>query len=296
MTQPHEGVGIPAEPGVAPATPGGLGRDVTTGTTPGRDAFANDVSANNVSAKDVAAERAAGVAGDAKSEAQHVAADAKADGRRVADTAVNEARDVADHAGQEVRGLLHEARGEMSAQAGSQQQRLAELLRSISDELADVLDPQTTDYRRGVVTDLAQQASGRLQGATSWLETREPQDVLDEVARFARRRPGTFLAVAAAAGLVVGRLSRGIADDARDDHRQELPGGPRRPAGVTGGGVAAGRSQGAYVDPMGDPYSSQVTTTPVTTSATPQRVAPPPTASQTLSAEAGTLRPDEAGR
>jgi hypothetical protein len=33
---------------------------------------------------------------------------------------------------------------------------------------------------------------------------------VDEVQSFARRRPGVFLALAAAAGLVAGRLTRGI--------------------------------------------------------------------------------------
>lgn len=269
---------------MAPATPGGLGSDTTIGAPPG-------VTRDDSSTKDVAADRAANVAGDAKAQAASVAADAKADGRRVADTAAQEARGVAEHAGQEARGLLYEARGEVSAQAGTQQARLGELLRSISDELSDILDPQTTDYRRGVVSDLAQQASGRLQGATSWLETREPQDVLDEVSRFARRRPGTFLALAAAAGVVVGRLSRGIADDARDDSTREVARGPVASADLTRGTTSA-----PYVDPMGDPYSSNATTTPVTESATPDRVAPPPTPSQTFSPETGSVRPGEAGR
>ena len=36
-----------------------------------------------------------------------------------------------------------------------------------------------------------------------------PRDVLDEVKRFARRRPVAFLALAAAAGVVAGRVTRG---------------------------------------------------------------------------------------
>jgi hypothetical protein len=43
-----------------------------------------------------------------------------------------------------------------------------------------------------------------------WLEHREPGDLLDEVRRFARRRPGTFLVGAAVAGALVGRLTRGV--------------------------------------------------------------------------------------
>ena len=36
-----------------------------------------------------------------------------------------------------------------------------------------------------------------------------PRDLLDEVKRFARRRPVAFLALAAAAGVVAGRVTRG---------------------------------------------------------------------------------------
>ena len=40
---------------------------------------------------------------------------------------------------------------------------------------------------------------------------------MEDLSRWARQRPGTFLAAAAAIGLVAGRLTRGLADDARDD-------------------------------------------------------------------------------
>lgn len=193
MTQPHDGVGR--------LDPARLGQDDT-------------------STAEQAKRQAAGVADTASTQAAGVAEDAKTQAARVADQAKGEARDVAQHATREARGLLGQAQGELSTQAGSQQQRLAGLMRSLSEELGGILDPHNTDYRQGMVTDLARQASGRLDSATSWLENREPQDVLNEVSRFARRRPGTFLAIAAAAGLVVGRLSRGMADDARADSDQ----------------------------------------------------------------------------
>jgi hypothetical protein len=59
------------------------------------------------------------------------------------------------------------------------------------------------------MTDLAQEASRRGGAIADWLDTHEPADVLDEVKRFARRRPVAFLALAAAAGVVAGRLTRG---------------------------------------------------------------------------------------
>ena len=68
-----------------------------------------------------------------------------------------------------------------------------------------------------MANDLAQQASSKVRDIASWLESREPGDLLEEARRFARRRPGTFLACAALAGLVGGRFTRGMADEARDD-------------------------------------------------------------------------------
>jgi hypothetical protein len=62
----------------------------------------------------------------------------------------------------------------------------------------------------GLGAELARQAADRMHGAASWLERREPADLLDEVRNFARRRPGAFLIGAAVAGLAAGRLTRGL--------------------------------------------------------------------------------------
>jgi hypothetical protein len=59
------------------------------------------------------------------------------------------------------------------------------------------------------MTDLAYEASRRVGGMSHWLDNHEPADLLDEVKRFARRRPVAFLALAAAAGVVAGRVTRG---------------------------------------------------------------------------------------
>src|SRR5688500_18492617 len=61
----------------------------------------------------------------------------------------------------------------------------------------------------GPMSNVAQEASRRVGEISHWLDNHEPSDLLDEVKRFARRRPGTFLALAAAAGVVAGRLTRG---------------------------------------------------------------------------------------
>jgi hypothetical protein len=69
----------------------------------------------------------------------------------------------------------------------------------------------------GPASEVARQAADRADRFADWLAAREPGDLLDEVRSFARRRPGAFLAGAALAGVVVGRLTRGAVDAARSD-------------------------------------------------------------------------------
>ncbi len=68
----------------------------------------------------------------------------------------------------------------------------------------------------GVASDLARQAADRTGSVAGWLEGREPAAILDDLTSFARRKPGAFLAIAAGLGLVAGRLTRGLAADAKD--------------------------------------------------------------------------------
>jgi hypothetical protein len=67
----------------------------------------------------------------------------------------------------------------------------------------------------GPATQLVQQVADRAKSLATHLDDREPRELLDDVRRFARQRPGTFLVGALAAGVVVGRLARG-AKSAKD--------------------------------------------------------------------------------
>ena len=81
----------------------------------------------------------------------------------------------------------------------------------------------------GVATDLARQAADRARTAAGWLADRDPGSLLDEVRTFARRKPGTYLALALGAGVLAGRLTRGLTaptDDHTTDDRQGDPGTP----------------------------------------------------------------------
>lgn len=64
----------------------------------------------------------------------------------------------------------------------------------------------------GMAAGLASQAAWRVRDAGQWLDDRKPGQVADEMQSFARRRPAVFLALAVGAGLVAGRLTRGLKD------------------------------------------------------------------------------------
>lgn len=157
---------------------------------------------------------ASGKVDTAKQEAANLKDTATAGAKDVLSTAKDEASSVVGEAKTQAKDLYAQSQRELKEQAGVQQQRLAAGLRSVGDELGSMA---ANSDGTGVATDLVQQVSTRLSSAASWLGDRDPAGVLDEVKRFARRRPGTFILGAAIAGIVVGRLTRALAANASDD-------------------------------------------------------------------------------
>ena len=170
---------------------------------------------------EVAKEQAAGVAQTGVQTGQHVASVAK-----------DQAAQVTAEAGRQAKDLLDQARSELSQQATTQQQRLADNLKSLSQQLHSMA--RNSD-QPGLATDLARQGGEVTDQVASWFDGREPAAVLQDVRRFARRRPGTFLLMAAGAGLLAGRLTRGLKDQASDDS-----GAGSGPSGLTTGGAPVG--------------------------------------------------------
>ena len=122
-------------------------------------------------------------------------------GKHVADVAREQASGVAVEAGRQGRDLLHQAQGQLEEQAAQGQQRLANQLLSLSDELRSMAG---ASGQGGMAAGLASQAAWRVRNAGQWLEDRKPGQVADEMQSFARRRPAVFLALAVGAGLVAG--------------------------------------------------------------------------------------------
>jgi len=153
----------------------------------------------------------------AKEEASNVAGHAASAAQGVAETAKGEAANVAHEAKANAQDLLHQAKSGLTSQAGTQQQKAAEGMRNISSQLHSMA---SAPDQQGVASDLVRQAAERTSSVASWLENREPGDLLNEVTRFARNRPGTFLLLAAGAGVLAGRLTRGLTAGAPESQGQ----------------------------------------------------------------------------
>lgn len=128
---------------------------------------------------------------------------------QVAQSTTDRVGEVKDEAVRQARDLVGEAKSQVSQQAGQQHQALVSNLRALSSEL-DAMNRQNT--QPGLAGELVSQAQQQVSGVASWLESREPGELLDEVRAFARRRPGTFLAGALVAGMVAGRFARGAVE------------------------------------------------------------------------------------
>lgn len=142
----------------------------------------------------------------AQEKAQQTAATAADESKQVAGTAKQEAQNVAAEAKTQVSSLMDDAAREVSDQSRTQRDRLVGTLRSVSDDL-DRMASQSDSS--GVAADLVRQVSQRTRTLGDHVDGREPAELLDDVRAFARRRPGTFLLGAVAAGVVAGRLTRG---------------------------------------------------------------------------------------
>ena len=185
--------------------------------------------------------------------------EARAAAQDVAGTAKEQATQVAGETRRQARQLWEQSRDEMVQQSGHQQTRIAATLRDLGTELSSMAGASDQD---GGATALVRDVGDHVSSAASWLEDKEPGDVLEELRGFARRRPGTFLLVAAGLGVLGGRLTRGAVDEARDSDGSGNGSGPSsttatNPVGTASGLTATGNGT-AYADGT-TPYAGGTT-------------------------------------
>ena len=160
------------------------------------------------------------------SDLSSLAADAGEATRQVADTAKQETRSVASEAGRQAKRLAGQVRDELRDQAATQQTRAADGLHATGSAFTKMADASADS---GYAPQLVRAAGERIDSAANWLGTRDPGAVVEDVKRFARRRPGVFIAIAVGAGILVGRVTRALATPS-DDNDSDAPATGSSPA------------------------------------------------------------------
>jgi vacuolar-type H+-ATPase subunit H len=158
--------------------------------------------------------------------------------RDVAQTAKEEARNVASEVSTQARRVADDVRWQVRDKAQQGHGTMVNQLRRTADELRDMSSGRDDSPARTLVANLAERTSR----FAEQLESRGPDGVLAEVKEFARRRPGTFLIAAAAAGFVMGRVGKSVFS---------APNGPLSPGDgrVTGSQADVIRDDGDWSDP-----------------------------------------------
>ncbi len=166
-----------------------------------------------------AAERTQEAASTAADEARNVAGTAKEQTAQVASDAVDAAKNVAH----DVMGSITDAARE---HGGAQRDNLVTTLSALGDDLSSMADQAPA----GLAGSMTRQAADQARSLTHRLEGRDPAEILDDVRRFARQRPGLFLLGALGAGVVAGRLLAGARDGMAGAAATPSP--PNPPAGA----------------------------------------------------------------
>jgi hypothetical protein len=154
--------------------------------------------------------------GTAKEQARNVQDSSYQATSQLAGAAKDQAENVAEDVRHQARQLAGETGQQLNEQARAQRDRAVSGLRSLGDELDSM---SSSTERSGLGAQVAREGSSWTHQVADFLEHREPGQLVDELRQLARRRPAAFLVGAVAAGVVVGRLTRG-AMSARSDSAQ----------------------------------------------------------------------------
>lgn len=208
------------------------------------------------------------------SETESKAEVAKDSVKHVAVQTEQQVGELAREAWGQAREVMGRATGEARTQADQQAARAASGLMSLSDQLRALSDGRSAEA--GQFGQYASKAGDQLARLSRRLEAGGIQGLLDDISRFARRRPGQFVLLAAGAGFIAGRAVRAgqaAAKNTQDQTEASSSGAPYQPAprgavppGASAGGgsgegdsgVAASLPPPAVGAPVGDEPASRV--------------------------------------
>jgi len=155
----------------------------------------------------------------AKEQAGQVGGTTKEATTQLASTAADQAKNVAGETKRQAQDLITQAGSQVQDQAAAQKDKASDGLRTVADELRSLA--QGNGSQNEMVTGLTQQFADKAQEIADWLEQRDPSALLDEARSLARRKPGTFLIGAALAGVLAGRMTRGVVSARSDSGSQD---------------------------------------------------------------------------
>jgi hypothetical protein len=192
------------------------------------------------------------------------------DSTRAADTVQEQAGRVTHEVREQAAGLTEDAREQLHEQARVQTEHLGEALHGVADRLHALADgrPEESGQAREVLDRIA----GQIGEASQRIEELGFDGAVSELQRFARRRPGVFLASAAAIGFAGSRLAQGAKAE-RGGHGDGARSGNGYGSGTSQ--RSSGRSpahSGAGSDPLPTPTSAP---SAVPTASTPGPISGP---------------------
>ena len=190
--------------------------------------------------------QAANVAGTAADQTREVAATAKGAAGDVASTAVEKAAEVQQEAVAQVRNLVSETTSQVRNQAEAQTTKLAEGIASLGDQIKALVEGRPEEAE--AIRDYLQQGADKLSSFSERLQRQGLEGTIDEVQRYARRRPGMFLLGALGVGLGVGRLVRGAQAASQSAPADPMTMAPTEVRGT----LAVPGADGYEVPPAGD--------------------------------------------
>jgi len=166
---------------------------------------------------------------------------------------------VADQAKQQAGQLTDQAKQQATSRLSSQKERASESLVSVAHALRHT-GQRLREQDQGTVAQYSDQAADQIERFSGFLRTRDVNELVGEVERFARRQPALFLGGAFTLGLLGARFLKSSSDRARDTSY-----GSTSLAGQYTGGMPAMSGQyatsGQYAAPSVSVYPSDVDVT-----------------------------------
>ncbi|MFA9446552.1 hypothetical protein [Egicoccus sp. AB-alg6-2] len=191
-----------------------------------------------------------------KEEGRQVAEDAKQQAGAVAGTAKEQAGTVANEAMHHVQDLATDAKHQLHQQARQQTDAFGNVIGTLGGRVKALANGDVDEA--GPVGDYAQRLAGQVDQFANRVDELGFDGMIDEVQRYARRKPGAFLLGAAVAGFAVSRLARGA--QAAQSHDQSGSAGMSNTMPSTGttaptgmGGSPTGTTAGAGLTPGSGP-------------------------------------------